>query len=91
MIDLHTRKPAFSYLGTNVIIVPPVKAPKFVLSSDLQLTDNYRASITNWLCGFFGYTEIDLLDGKAVRQWDKLFVNPATAQKLKDSLELTND
>lgn len=90
MINLPRTRPVFSYLGTNVIIVSPVKTPKFVLSPDLQLTDTYRASLTDWLCDFFGYTEIDPLGGNAVRQWDNLFVNPATAQKLKDSLELAS-
>lgn len=90
MIDLDNRTPAFSYLGTNIIIVSPVKVPNYLLSPDLQLTDTYRLSLSVWLCDFFGYTEIDPLDGNAVRQGDKLFVNPTTAQKLKELLELAS-
>ena len=90
MIELHSRKPVFSYLGTNVIIIPPVRVPKYTLSRYLPLTEAYRLSLSAWLCDFFSYTEIDPLDGKVLRQGDNLFVNPATAQKLKDSLELAS-
>lgn len=65
--------------GMRVYIATPIKQPKFRISNNVQLTQNYRKTINDWCDSFFGVGYLECIkNGDVGRHNDGLFMNEYT-------------
>lgn len=66
--------------GTKIVVSPD--RPKFQISPDCPLTDDFRVEMNAWCLSFFG-TENLVPDNQALKIDGVLYVNPRTFERMK--------
>ena len=78
--------------GVNIYIAHPLTIPNYKIDNKVQLSDEYRKYINNWLYGFFGGKMVEMVeDDKVIKAPEGLIMNRKTYNKLEVQLDYLNN
>jgi len=77
--------------GVQIFIASPVTVPNYRIDDKVQLGDEYRKYINEWLYDFFGGTIIEVVeDDVTFKAPEGLVMNQKTYNKLEVQLDYLN-
>ena len=80
----HEIRQPFLHNGLEIAVYQSLLAPKVQLNYSVTVSNAVRDEMNEWLDGFFGRREVEMLrDGDVIRQGDTLFVNKNTFDRIK--------